>query len=56
MHFPEQPIDWEYLLDEFVNPTHGFYNDRVLFQEQMRFFLYVWHVITCGSPSLQSLV
>jgi hypothetical protein len=21
IHFPEQPIDWEYLLDEFVKPS-----------------------------------
>jgi len=22
MHFPEQPIDWDYLLDEFAIPSH----------------------------------
>jgi hypothetical protein len=36
IHFPEQPIDWEYLLNEFVHPTqHSF--GGLPFQEQMRF-------------------
>jgi hypothetical protein len=36
MHFPEQPIDWEYLLTQFAGSSSRFHND-VLFQEQMRF-------------------
>jgi hypothetical protein len=36
IHFPEQPIDWEYLLDEFVKPS-DFYMTGELFQEQIRF-------------------
>jgi hypothetical protein len=39
-HFPEQPIDWEYLLDEFVKLS-DFYTDE-LFQERMRF------LVMCG--------
>jgi len=36
IHFPEQPIDWEYLLNKFVHPTqHSF--GGLPFQEQMRF-------------------
>jgi hypothetical protein len=37
MHFPEQQIDWEYLLDEFVKPCQ-FHQNETLFQEQMHFF------------------
>jgi hypothetical protein len=40
IHFPEQPIDWEYLLHEFVKPS-DFYTDD-LFQERMRF------LVMCG--------
>jgi hypothetical protein len=35
MHFPEQPIDWEYLLDEFVDPSELCFESP--FQERMRF-------------------
>ena len=45
IHFPEQPIDWEYLLNEFVNPALEFRRSKVLFQEQMRFFF------MCGMSS-----
>jgi hypothetical protein len=41
LHFPEQPIDWEYLLNEFVKPSD--FSLRVaLFQERMHF------LFTCG--------
>jgi hypothetical protein len=36
MHFPEQPLDWEYLLDEFVKPSYIFFSGAP-FQERMRF-------------------
>jgi hypothetical protein len=36
MRFPEQPIDWEYLLNEFAKPS-AFHLSVVLLQEQMRF-------------------
>ena len=36
MHFPEQPIDWEYLLIDFAQPFK-FHTPGVMFQEQMRF-------------------
>ena len=36
MHFPEQPIDWEYLLIDFAQPFK-FHTPGVLFQEQMCF-------------------
>jgi hypothetical protein len=36
MHFPEQPLDWEYLLTEFARPSSRFQN-TVLFQEHMHF-------------------
>jgi hypothetical protein len=36
MHFPEQPIDWEYLLIDFAQPFK-FHPPGVLFQEQMCF-------------------
>jgi len=36
MHFPEQPIDWEYLLDEFASPSRISF-DGAPFQERMRF-------------------
>jgi hypothetical protein len=39
-HFPEQTIDWEYLLDVFVKPSE-FYTSE-LFQERMRF------LVACG--------
>jgi hypothetical protein len=41
MFFPEQPIDWEYLLNEFAEPSnHNFYGAP--FQERMRF------LVMCG--------
>jgi len=43
MHFPEQPIDWEYLLDEFVNladPSDFCFSST--FTERMQF------LIMCG--------
>jgi hypothetical protein len=39
-HFPEQPIDWEYLLDEFVNPSKFCF--ELTFTERMHF------LITCS--------
>jgi hypothetical protein len=40
MHFPEQPIDWDHLLDGFSSSTlHSFWN---LFQERMQF------LVMCG--------
>jgi hypothetical protein len=41
MHFPEQPIDWEYLLDEFASNSLVSINGAPL-QERMRF------LFTCG--------
>jgi hypothetical protein len=41
MHFPEQSIDWEYLLDVFVRPFSNF-SFLTCFQEQMQF------LVTCG--------
>jgi hypothetical protein len=40
MYFPDQPIDWDYLLDEFVKPSHICF--KSLFQERMQF------LIMCG--------
>jgi hypothetical protein len=40
MHFPEQPIDWDYLLYEFVKPSDICF--KSLFQERMQF------LIMCG--------
>jgi hypothetical protein len=45
MHFHEQPIDWEYLLDEFVKPSRLYLNVK-LFQEQMH-FLFVCGMSSC---------
>jgi hypothetical protein len=36
MHFPEQPIDWEYLLDEFASNSLVSF-DGALLQERMQF-------------------
>jgi len=41
MFFPEQPIDWEYLLNKFASPSHNSF-DGAHFQECMRF------LFTCG--------
>jgi hypothetical protein len=44
MHFPEQPIDWVYLLDVFAEPpTHNF--NGAPFQERMQF------LFMCGMSS-----
>ena len=49
MHFPEQPIDWEYLLDKFTQPSM-FHMPGVVFKEQMHFF------VMCGlSDRVESL-
>jgi hypothetical protein len=38
MHFPEQPIDWEYLLDEFaLNSNYSF--SGAPFQDRMQFLV-----------------
>jgi hypothetical protein len=44
MHFPEQSIDWNYLLDKFARPSN-FYMSAMLFQQHMQ-FLYM-----CGMSS-----
>jgi hypothetical protein len=44
MHFPEQPIDWNYLLDKFACHSN-FYMSAMLFQQHMQ-FLYM-----CGMSS-----
>jgi hypothetical protein len=44
MHFPEQPLDWEYLLDKFAMPLHIPF-PRAPFQERMRF------LFKCGLSS-----
>ena len=36
MHFPEQPLDWGYLLNEFVKPSDFSFNG-LPFQERMQF-------------------
>jgi hypothetical protein len=41
MHFPEQPIDWDYLLDEFASNSYVSFPGAPL-QERMRF------LVTCG--------
>jgi hypothetical protein len=48
MHFPEQPIDWEYLLEEFSSSSHhSFY---VPFRERMQY------LVMCGmSERLEAL-
>ena len=38
LHFPEQPIDWEYLLNELAIPSNCHLSE-VLFQKQMRFLV-----------------
>jgi hypothetical protein len=50
LHFPEQSIDWEYLLDKFSSPFDISF-DGLLFQERMQF------LIMCGlSDRVQALV
>jgi hypothetical protein len=46
-HFPEQTIDWEYLLDEFVEPSE--FHFKRLFQERMRF------LFTCSMSKVVAL-
>jgi len=41
MHFPDQPIDWVYLLDNFALPSHYSLGGQP-FQERMQF------LVTCG--------
>jgi hypothetical protein len=41
MHFPSQPIDWEYLLDKFAQPSLYSIN-HALFTQRMRF------LVMCG--------
>jgi hypothetical protein len=41
MHFPEQSIDWNYLLDRFAQPS-AFYMSATLFQQHMQF------LVMCG--------
>jgi hypothetical protein len=43
MHFPDQPINWEYLLNKFTNPTRFSFNS--IFKERMQF------LIICGMSS-----
>jgi hypothetical protein len=45
MHFPDQPIDWDHLLDEFVKPSFFFFSGAP-FQERMQF------IFKCGLSSL----
>jgi hypothetical protein len=40
MHFPDQPIDWEHLLDEFASPPHVSFPRT--FKERMQF------LVMCG--------
>jgi hypothetical protein len=48
MHFPDQPLDWEYLLNQLTGQSNfcmrgsKFYLCSVLFQERMQF------LVTCG--------
>jgi len=37
MHFPEQPLDWDHLLDEFANSS-TFSFGGLLFQERINTF------------------
>jgi hypothetical protein len=43
MHFPEQHIDWDHLLDEFASPQHVSF--PTTFKEQMQF------LVMCGMSS-----
>jgi hypothetical protein len=40
LHFPQQPIDWDYLLDEFVHPSNLCFQS--IFTERMQF------LVICG--------
>jgi hypothetical protein len=48
MHFPEQPIDWEYLLDEFVKPSDC--NFQSICTQRMQFL-----VMCCLSDRVEAL-
>jgi hypothetical protein len=43
MHYPEQPIDWEYLLDKFTQPSQ--FSFQSPFKERMQ-FLFMWGMST----------
>jgi hypothetical protein len=43
MHFPEEPLDWDRLLDKFAQSSYFSFVDT--FQERMRF------LFMCGMPS-----
>ena len=48
MHFPEQTIDWDYLIDQFALPSRVSF--RTLFKERMQF------LVMCGmSESVEAL-
>jgi hypothetical protein len=49
MHYPEQPIDWEYLLDKFASPSRISFNGAP-FQERMRYL-----VTCCLSERVEAL-
>jgi hypothetical protein len=42
MHFPEQPLDWDHLLDKFAHYSSRISFDGAPFQERMRF------LVMCG--------
>jgi hypothetical protein len=49
LHYPEQPIDWEYLLDKFANSSHHSFGGGP-FQEKMQY------LVKCGmSESVEAL-
>jgi hypothetical protein len=52
IHFPDQSIDWEYLLDEFSSPYMNISHLVDYFFEKNEFFSYVQHVNACGSSCL----
>ena len=45
MHFAEQPLHWDYLLDEFVNDRSHVTFGELLFQERLQF------LVMCGMSS-----
>jgi hypothetical protein len=49
MHFPEQPIDWGYLLDEFSQPSYYSFSGALL-QDRMQFL-----VVCCLSERVEAL-
>jgi len=52
MHFPEQPIDWEYLLNEFIKPSHIPSMGGLFHKRMMRFLVNVRLVRPCGGSCL----